>query len=468
MSIVLFGDSNIRPEDRACLFEPEVEIKTILNKQELLTEVMDGSAQLLILDKGAGSDPGSLISQVLSVNDTVPIFLFSSDMSDMELYRSRGNVHLFSLKAGDDPLGLRTAVANVLKIDEMECGRKDSETWTKDFLDNAIVLIQSVDPAGRLTYTNRTWREVMGYTAEEACHLNLKDIIDHDCQLKCMNMFKEVMSGRDPGVVEAEFVAKDGRRVFVEGRVNCKFLDDKPSYTRGVFRDITAKKMAEEALLLANKKLNLMNGIIRHDVLNQLLVLSGCLTLSEGLSPSPEIMEYMAKEKMVVSNIHRLISFTKTYQDIGVVAPVWNNICEMIPIMMSAFGSRDIELIVDTPCKDIFADQMFGQVLYNLVDNSIKHGGGVTVIHLSWSEGRSGGSLVYEDNGKGVPYGEKERIFDRGYGSDTGLGLFLAREILSFTNIEMVENGVLGKGARFEIRVPPSYFHSKVRMVPEH
>jgi len=37
---------------------------------------------------------------------------------------------------------------------------------------------------------------------------------------------------------------------------------------------------------------------------------------------------------------------------------------------------------------------------------------------------------------------------------NTGLGMFLAREILSLTGIMIKETGVPGKGARFEIKVP--------------
>lgn len=47
-----------------------------------------------------------------------------------------------------------------------------------------------------------------------------------------------------------------------------------------------------------------------------------------------------------------------------------------------------------------------------------------------------------------------ERIFEQGFGKNTGLGLFLSREILAITGITITENGTPGKGARFEITVP--------------
>jgi signal transduction histidine kinase len=61
--------------------------------------------------------------------------------------------------------------------------------------------------------------------------------------------------------------------------------------------------------------------------------------------------------------------------------------------------------------------------------------------------------LIIEDNGIGIAAEEKPMIFDRGYGKNKGLGLFLVREVLSITGISIKENGEPGKGARFEIAV---------------
>ena len=62
--------------------------------------------------------------------------------------------------------------------------------------------------------------------------------------------------------------------------------------------------------------------------------------------------------------------------------------------------------------------------------------------------------IVCEDDGEGVVADEKEKIFERGFGKNTGLGLALAREILDITGITIIEYGEPGKGARFEIVVP--------------
>jgi signal transduction histidine kinase len=71
---------------------------------------------------------------------------------------------------------------------------------------------------------------------------------------------------------------------------------------------------------------------------------------------------------------------------------------------------------------------------------------------------QTGLTLIFEDDRAGIPNGEKEKIFQRGFGKNTGLGLFLCREILSITGITIKETGEPGKGERFEIVVPQGFY----------
>jgi signal transduction histidine kinase len=62
--------------------------------------------------------------------------------------------------------------------------------------------------------------------------------------------------------------------------------------------------------------------------------------------------------------------------------------------------------------------------------------------------------ITCEDDGAGIAEAEKEQIFASGFGKNTGLGLFLAREILGISGLKIKETGRYGRGARFEITVP--------------
>ena len=107
---------------------------------------------------------------------------------------------------------------------------------------------------------------------------------------------------------------------------------------------------------------------------------------------------------------------------------------------------------------EIYADYLLEKVFFNLVDNSLRHGEKVTVCRFSYLNDADGVTIVYEDDGIGVPANAKDKIFKREYYRNTGYGMFLAHEILSITNLAIKETGVPQKGARFEIRVPAGEF----------
>ena len=58
---------------------------------------------------------------------------------------------------------------------------------------------------------------------------------------------------------------------------------------------------------------------------------------------------------------------------------------------------------------EIYADPVIEKVFWHLIDNSVKHGEKVTEILITAHESASGCTLVYEDNGVGIPE-TKEKI----------------------------------------------------------
>jgi len=107
----------------------------------------------------------------------------------------------------------------------------------------------------------------------------------------------------------------------------------------------------------------------------------------------------------------------------------------------------------------VFADPLLEKAVHNLIENSLRHGECITYIKVTFSvENNDNGVLIFEDDGVGVPDDDKERIFDLSFGKNTGLGLFLIREILGLTDMKIHERGQFGHGARFEITIPPGYW----------
>jgi PAS domain S-box-containing protein len=269
--------------------------------------------------------------------------------------------------------------------------------------------------------------------------------------------FERCITEGKPYVLEFPFTTIKGRRIWV--RTMGTPVTEKGRVVRviGNLLDITDLKQAEEALRQANRKLSLLSVITRHDIKNQLLTLDGFVTLLHRKIPDPSYNEYFSRITNVSSQIANLIQFTKEYEMIGVHAPAWLDIRTLVDDAGKNVAFGPVVLDNDLPDgAEIFADPLIAKVFFNLIDNALRHGRKITKIRFSLEErdGDRDRVIVCADDGGGVSADEKERIFDPGFGKNTGFGLSISREILDITGITITENGEPGKGARFEIMVP--------------
>lgn len=261
----------------------------------------------------------------------------------------------------------------------------------------------------------------------------------------------------------AEQVVTTGLR-FKTGRIYEVFVHPQRINNLSVGRvfslhDITDQRLAEDAITVANNKLMLLSTLTRHDIFNQITALSAYLELVEMDNRDPGAATHISAMKKSLEIIRFQLEFTRDYQDLGLKKPGWNSVDAAFANASESFGGRDVAFRCETGTVEIFADPMIGQVFYNLMDNSLRHGGErISAIRLSARKEDLDLLLVYEDNGTGVVPEEKEKIFLKGFGKHTGLGMFLIKEILSITGITIRETGVYGQGVRFEIHVPSGRF----------
>ena len=222
------------------------------------------------------------------------------------------------------------------------------------------------------------------------------------------------------------------------------------------FMDITEMHRYRTALREANRKLNTLSSLTRHDILNQVQVLLSYSEMLEETTPDDAPgHEYIDKLFEATKRIYRQIIFTRDYQDLGIAAPIWQVVDAVCVECADVVDSSVIQIFCTTGLLEVYADTMFARVFYNLFDNAVQYGKTVTEIHVTFTEQPDGsGLLLVTDNGVGVPEGQRERIFERGVGSNTGLGLFLIREVLGITGITITETGAEGEGACFTIHIP--------------
>ncbi len=222
--------------------------------------------------------------------------------------------------------------------------------------------------------------------------------------------------------------------------------------------DITDIKHAEEMLVSMNQKLHLLSGISRHDILNQISALKLYLYLLQHNPTESEASEYFDRVSRTLRLMQQHTESSGEYEDVGIHRPSWQDPSAAFLKAAGSFADQGIKFSTSGIRYEILADPLLERVFYNLIDNSVRHGGGVSTITLSSECESNRLFLVYHDDGIGIDSGEKNAIFNKGFGRHTGFGMFLIQEILSITGVRIREDGVPGFGVRFELTVPAQVF----------
>jgi PAS domain S-box-containing protein len=219
--------------------------------------------------------------------------------------------------------------------------------------------------------------------------------------------------------------------------------------------EITDCVRQERALRLANDKLALISNVTRHDLRNRLMGLQGYLRMAERATEP----ERRARARRLISEtigaMEQILSFAADYERVGLQEPEWQRLDEVLRSATGEVELDGIRLESETGGAEVLADPLLRKVFSNLIDNSIRYGETATRIRVSVRRDGDALVVVFEDDGAGIPRDEKELIFWKGHGKNTGLGLYLTTQILSITGIGIRETGTLGIGARFELRCPP-------------
>jgi PAS domain S-box-containing protein len=327
-------------------------------------------------------------------------------------------------------------------------------------------------PGYPLSYANRNLALMLGYTsASEIIGTSARVFLLPSADITPL---KEQLFSEDSVTnVEVPLIRKDGSAVPVMLTAKLQYAVDKSlAHIEGFVEDITERQILEMemqyhdaelnryalALSQANKKLNLLQSITRHDILNQLTALSAYLELMKESIQDPQLRTYISTGEKVTETISTQIRFTKDYQDIGVESPQWFDIGETLKRATASIPLDNVTLKIDIHGLMIYADPLLEKVFFNLVTNALRHAEGLTWIRFTTRRDGDAMVIVCQDDGNGVAAEHKEAIFRREYFKNTGFGLFLSREILGITGLSIQETGQPGKGARFEITVPRDFY----------
>ena len=255
------------------LRESEERLRVLFDQAAVgVAEIDTATGRFIRVNRKDGEIVGYSVEEMLTLDFmtiTHPDDL-TSDLAQMEQLR-RGELHEFTMEKrlfrkdgsivwvdltvsplwvpGESPTRHMAIVKDITERKQTEFALRESEAQLRGLFDNTSDLIQSITPDGRILFVNRAWRETLGYSAEEVAVLNIFDVIYTDFREHYSALLQRLMAGEGDGIMETSFRMKDGGIVAVEGHVTVGFEQGQPVAIRGIFRNVTERKQAEQRIV---------------------------------------------------------------------------------------------------------------------------------------------------------------------------------------------------------------------------
>ncbi len=371
-----------------------------------------------------------------------------------------GLIHLADHREGKVPLELIQALEIVARTmgeaierTQAEVALRESEERYRLLFENSRDAILLVTPDGTIKAANSAACAMFGMTEREiksAGREGISDTTDPHFHLA-------LKERETKGYFKGEVLLKKGDGSTFPAEISTSRFVDIQGITliSMIIRDVSERKQAEEKIRLANRKLSLMTEVASQDIQNKVTALRAFVELSKAPANEGDRKSFIEKEMLILETIHTLIKKTKDYLQMGINQSRWIPLEKIVLVQFSRI-SRHQKIILDNNLQgfEIYSDPVIDRVFYNLMLNAINHGKKLTRISVSWHETPEGAVLVCEDDGVGIPFGQKDHIFDRIIGGVGTFGLFFVHEFLTLSGMKIRETGTPGLGARFEILVP--------------
>ncbi len=317
------------------------------------------------------------------------------------------------------------------------------------------------DVAGNITYVNNALMKLYNSSDKNdfvGKHV-LEFIVESDRARATQNSMRSIETGQG-WFGQFTALTKNGFTFPVEVAVApIKSENGVPIGFVDVIHDVSSRMRSEQSLKAAHRKLELMNekllvvgGLVRHDIANKLSLLNCHAFLAKK---NGDLGDVLGAIEVACGQIKRILDFSKDYEMLGTeelsyvkVGRVFNDVVALFPDLSG------IKTVNDCAGLTVLADSLLRELFYNLVDNTRKYGEKTTQIRLSYSCSDDCLKLFYEDDGVGISVDMKAKLFSKGFGKGTGLGLHLIKKTLEVYGWQIEETGIEGKGAKFEITIP--------------
>ena len=481
----------------------EMLIETGINKFNLehverisegLNRLRQDNFQVILLDLSLLDSHGlEIVDRVCNVAPYVPVLVLTGlDDETLAIRAVQNGAQDYLVKGQMVGNQLVRAIRHAIERKRAEEALRESEERYRTILDNIEDGYFEVDIAGNFTFFNDSLCGILGYSRDEMMGMNNRQYTDEENAKKLYQAFNKVYrTGKPTKGFDWEIIRKDGTKRYIETSVSLiKNSSGQPIGFRGIVRDITERKRAEEEMAAVQEQfrqsqkmeaIGQLAGGIAHDFNNLLTVIKGysqiaSMELKEG-DPLKERIELIKRAADRAADLTRqLLAFSRR-QILEFKVIDLNTALRNLEKMLRRVIGEDIELVIHLP-EDLGGVKtdpgQIEQVIMNLAVNAkdAMPDGGKLVIetanvdldeeyvrnHVAVIPGRYV-MLAVSDTGVGMTPEIKEKVFEPFFttkkkGEGTGLGLSTVYGIVKQSGGNIWVYSELRKGTTFKIYLP--------------
>jgi len=344
-----------------------------------------------------------------------------------------------------------------------------------------------VDLKGKTLFVNQGISKIFGYNEKEILEMDNRDYMTPEKAKKLYEAFNKVYKSGDPARgVSYEIIHKDGNPRYLETSITLmKNHNEMPTGFRGITRDITPRKLAQQALEMAkesaeaasqSKSLFLAN--MSHEIRTPMNGVMGMTKILMDTELSDEQAHYLQLISSCGENLldllNDILDFSKIearqliiYPEVFSPEEIVENVIDTLNPKASEKG---ISIIFERPESAhslLMGDALrIKQIIMNLADNAVKFSetGSVNIrLEYPWkNDNETCLRFSVEDSGIGMDSDEISILFNaftqiddsmtRKYGG-TGLGLAISKQLAALMNGNIEVGSEKGKGSVFTFTV---------------
>ena len=374
-------------------------------------------------------------------------------------------------------------LGNVFERQSTERQLLVSEEKYRSVVDNLTEVIFQTDEKSFLTFLNPAWTDITGYSLNESLGQNLLDYIYPIDRIDMDELYELLIDQKIDFCKETLRINHKNneiRWIEIFARVTLDQFNQIEGIS-GTINDVTDRKLAEEALILAKEQAEQASlakaqflSTMSHEIRTPMNAVTGITNLLLKHQPRPDQIKNLNLLKFSGENLLHLLNDILDFSKIEAGKVTFEEVNFNIKLLLSgvkqSLGIRaeEKDIILRMLMDDKLPDMLSGdptrlsQVLNNLVGNAIKftEKGSVILTVDVIKESPEGFLLEFcvTDTGIGIPPENLENIFDsfsqassdttRKYGG-TGLGLTITKKLLDMQGSQIKVESETGKGSKF-------------------